>query len=152
MRASESSTTVINDRVMPILLKNHGWVAPWVIRVSDGLTGTVANLLKDIEDIFDNNPAIAFLRITDEINDDDDLPHSYQRTLIVFIQAKDSLWARDKALDHVVRQAIMASQGMCRICGDKLEKKTFGTKNSSSYILFCLVCYKPNLASIDPAQ
>ena len=126
-QASQPSASVSNDKTtMPILLKNHAWVAPWVIRVSGGLIGPTLNLLKDIEDIFGSNPALAFLRITEGMNNDnkdDELLHTYQRTLHVFIEAKESLDARDLALNYVVRQAVSASQGVCRFCGYKLEKK-----------------------------
>ena len=126
-KASQPSASVSNDKTtLPILLKNHAWVAPWVIRVSGGLIGPTLNLLKDIEDIFGSNPALAFLRITEGMNNDnkdDELLNTYQRTLHVFIEAKESLDARDLALNYVVRQAVSASQGVCRFCGYKLEKK-----------------------------
>lgn len=124
MRINESNSTINDDRVMSTLLINHKWLTPWVIRVSQGLTRTVADLLTDVEDILGVNPTIAYLRITEEIiNDGDQLLETYQRKLLVFIQSKDPVEARDQALVHAVRHAIIASQEVCRHCGDKLQQK-----------------------------
>ena len=120
----EPGLVIKSEQVIATLLPNHQWIKPYVIRVSSGLTQTVADFLLDIEEILGTIPDVHFLRITEEsIGRQDDFLAIYQRRLSIFIDAKQSYAARDKALLYVVQRAISRSEQVCGLCGFDLQIK-----------------------------
>lgn len=112
------------DSARQTILERHPWASRWVIQVSSGLVNIVSDLLADFEGMLGRPPALAFLRITDELENNgsrSDLSYLYQRKLRVFAQAQEAIDARDQALLHVIRNAVQASLTICCVCGDELE-------------------------------
>jgi hypothetical protein len=130
LRLGEPSSTVISDQVIATLLPNHKWIKPWIIRVSAGLTQIVADFLLEIEEILGVIPDIGFLHITEEnIGRYDDFLAIYQRRLCIFVDAKQSFAARDRAVLYVVQRAIERSERVCGLCGGELEIKDLADDN-----------------------
>lgn len=121
------------DVVFETTTNMHPWVKNSVIRVSSGLGLIVNNLLSDIEDIFiSDKPAIAFLRITEELYGDGaetDISALYQRKLRIFIQAERQIDARDAAINYCVANAIEKSVHVCYICSHELTKLNLKDKD-----------------------
>jgi hypothetical protein len=112
------------DSAKQTILEQHPWASRWVIQVSSGLVNIVSDLLADFESMLGKPPELAFLRITDELENNGsrhDLASLYQRKLRVFAQAQEAIDARDQALLHVIRNAVQASLTICCVCGDELE-------------------------------
>jgi len=126
---SEPSLTINSDQVIAALLPNHYWIKPWVIRVSEGLTQTVADFLLEIEEILGVKPDISFFHITEENTDRYDDFAIYQRRLSIFVDAKQSFAARDRAVLYVAQRAIERSERVCRLCGGELEIKDSADDN-----------------------
>lgn len=114
--------SVAPDLTNKNLRAHHSWISPWTIHVSFGLTNVVGDLLTEIEDIMaSNRPALAFFRVTEEINGD--LERAYHRKLLVFLEARQRIEARDQALLNAVQRAVGQSLMTCHACGNLLERK-----------------------------
>ncbi|WP_161782398.1 AAA family ATPase [Methylobacter tundripaludum] len=123
------------DLVNKNLRAHHPWICPWAIHVSLGLINVVGDLLAEIEDVMiTKRPGLAFFRITEEL--DDDLDGSYHRKLHVFLEARQRIEARDKALLTAAQRAVGRSLMICHACGNLLERKNLNDEDERELFPF----------------
>jgi ATP-dependent Lon protease len=131
---------------------SHPWVAQWVVRVSKGLFNVVDDLLTNIEEVmYSSQPDLIYFWITEDVGTIDinniDLSDLYRRRLQIFVQAKKSITARDRALEYVIEKATTASMGVCIHCGGPLEIKSLKSISQREKFPFL-----PKLPEIQPPQ
>ena len=144
----EIKESVASDLVFNSLKENCPWVSPWTVQVSKGLTDIVSRLLTEIESVMGScNPDLAYLRITEEA--DDDWEGIYHRKLQVYIQTQQPIEARDSALLYAVDRAVGRSLQTCHTCGHDLEQKNLNDESERELFPF-LPKPKPNKNRFSP--
>ena len=144
----EIKESVASDLVFNSLKENCPWVSPWTVQVSKGLTDIVSRLLTEIESVMGScNPDLAYLRITEEA--DDDWEGIYNRKLQVYIQTQQPIEARDSALLYAVDRAVGRSLQTCHTCGHDLEQKNLNDESERELFPF-LPKPKPNKNRFSP--
>lgn len=103
----------------PALCTNMDWVQPWVIKVSAGHAGIIMQLLEDIEEILHPAPALQFLRVVEEQQEDE----LFIRELRIFIEPGELPEAQTDAINYACNKARKRSNCTCFICGQKVTFK-----------------------------